>query len=191
MVLSNLTCGLYFCRLTALVHVYESLENHGHFPYHFIHPGGIHYYNWKLKGIGTPGPQERSEKDETWAITPCSHCGPWKTHWSDWCRTEREYFFCCSSCRGSVGFTANRIPNCFIIFLVFVLKWVIFTLSACTKSERRLSSVECSWRKLRLDKLEPDDKPKSPIMCTMMNWTVMQVPTPNFIILSWPAIFGL
>ena len=42
---SNLTCGLYFCRLTTLVHVYESLENHGHFPYYFVHPGGIHCYN--------------------------------------------------------------------------------------------------------------------------------------------------
>jgi hypothetical protein len=31
-------------------------------------------------------------------------------------------FFRCSSCRGSVGFSANRIPNCFI-FLVFVMNY--------------------------------------------------------------------
>ena len=85
-----------------------------------------------------------------------------------------------------IGFSAKCISN-YLIFLVFVLNYeneFLSSLSVCTKSERRSSNVECSWHKLRCDKLEPGDKLKSPIMCTMMNRTVMQVPTPNFIILS-------
>ena len=82
------------------------------------------------------------------------------------------------------------LRNTFLIVLsslVFVLNYeneFLLSLSACKESERRLSNVECSWNKLRYDKLELGDKPKSPIMCTMMKRTVMQVPTPNFIILS-------
>ena len=56
-----------------------------------------------------------------------------------------------------------------------------FTLSACTESERRLSNAECSWHKLRYGKLERGDKPKSPIMYTIMTRIAMQVPTPIFV----------
>jgi hypothetical protein len=80
------------------------------------------------------------------------------------------------------NFSYKPTPNCFIFVLNYEMNFYFF--SACTKSERRLSNVECSWHKLRYDKLELDDKHKSPIMCTMTKWTVMQVPTPNFIILS-------
>jgi hypothetical protein len=68
------------------------------------------------------------------------------------------------------------IPDYFI-FLMFLLDYFYaenenFTLSAFTRSKRRLSNAECSWHKLRSGKLEPDDKRKSPIMYTMMSWTV-------------------